>query len=72
MIKKYFENFKMMDEGQYWEPGDEKVLEKNFKRYDDLMDMVSGALQNLPMTSEETFEDYFERLLNLISKIRYK
>lgn len=72
IAEKYFSNFKMIDEGRYWETGDKNVLEENFKRYNDLMDIFSDALQNLPMTSEETFEDYFERLLNLIKKGRQK
>lgn len=70
--KKYLSSFKMMDEGHYWETGDEKVLEKNFKLYNHLLDVVSDTLQNLPQKTGETFEEYFERALKVINKKRPK
>ncbi len=70
--KKYISNFKLTDEGQYWETGDEKVLEANFKKYTDLLDLVTGTLQNLPMKAGETFEEYFERLIKIVDGKRKK
>jgi len=63
---KYFSEFKLIDEGKYWETGDEKVLEKNFQRYNELLDTVGSALKNFPINAEETFEMYFERILKQI------
>lgn len=63
LSKKYFTNFKLEDEGHYWETGDEKLLKKNFKRYNDLLYNVSYALQNYPVKPTETFEQYFKRVL---------
>ena len=64
--KKYFKEFNVIDEGKYWETGDEKLLEDTFKRYNDLLDSVGFALENIPMESNETFENYFARVLKLI------
>lgn len=63
LSKKYFTDFKVEDEGQYWESGDEKLLEKNFTQYNDLLQNVSHSLQNCPIKPDETFEQYFERVL---------
>jgi hypothetical protein len=70
--KKYLQNFKMRDEGHYWETGDEKILEENFKLYNQLLDLVADTLQNLPQNSDENFDDYFDRLLKHINKNRKK
>ena len=64
--KKYFKNFKMVDEGGYWESGNEKLLELNFKKYIDLLNSFSSAIENQPIKAGETFEAYFERLLKQI------
>lgn len=39
--KKYFQNFKLFDEGKYWETGDEKLLRQIFTCYTDLLQSVS-------------------------------
>jgi len=61
--KKYFQGFKMIDEGKYWETGDEKLLQEIFNRYNALMQNFSSALENYPMNVGETVETYFERLI---------
>jgi len=66
LSKKYLKDFTLSDEGQYWETGDETVLEKNFKRYSDLLDNFSSAIEYHPMKKGESFEAYFERLLKKI------
>lgn len=70
--KKYFQDFKMMDEGEYWETGDEKLLQEIFKRYNDLMDNFSFALENIPMNAGETYEIYFERIMKQIHNKKNK
>jgi len=64
--KKYFIEFNVMDEGKYWETGDEKLLDETFSRYNNLLDSVCFALENIPLKSKETFEEYFTRILKLI------
>lgn len=64
----YFQYFKMFDEGQYWETLDEELLQNIFARYTRLMDDFSSALESHSKTSDETFTDYFQRLMHLINK----
>ena len=66
LSEKYFQNFTLNDEGEYWETGDEQLLQENFNRYNELMQTVSSALENIPMKTDETFEKYFERILKQI------
>ncbi|MBU1298583.1 MAG: hypothetical protein KJ666_11495 [Bacteroidetes bacterium] len=70
LSEKYFQDFKVIDEGQYWETGDEKILEANFKRYNELMNLFGSALENIPIKSTETFEEYFERIIKIIHRKR--
>jgi len=63
LSKKYFSDFKMSDEGKYWETGNEKLLQKKFNQYNTLLDDVSFSLQNYPVKPNETFEQYFDRVL---------
>ena len=58
----------MIDERGYWENGDEEILEKNFKRYNDLMDSFSLAIESYPKMAGESFEAYFEKLIKQIKQ----
>lgn len=68
LSKKYFIDFTLSDEGKYWETGDEKLLAEIFATYNSFLDEVNNAFQNFPMQKGETFEIYFERVLNWINK----
>lgn len=65
---KYFDNFKLSDDGGYWETGDTEILKKNFNRNADLISGFFSALECIPMESGETIENYFTRLLNIIQR----
>jgi len=63
-------NFTVVDEGNYWETDDEKLLQNTFNRYTDLIENFTSSINNFPKKSGESLEDYFERLLKkLQSKI---
>jgi len=64
--KKYFVDFKMTDEGSYWETNDLALLQTTFKRYTDLIDGFASALEYIPVQNGETIESYFERLMKLL------
>lgn len=66
--KKYFEDFSLIDEGYYWETNDEELLKSTFKKYTDLLDDFSFALDNFPVQSNESIENYLERLFGWIKK----
>lgn len=65
---RYFSDFKFSDEGQYWETNDEEILKNNFTKYNAILDSFSLGLETLPMNANESFEDYFLRLFELIEK----
>lgn len=64
----YFDEFNLIDEGKYWETGDEKLLEDTFKTYTELLDSFSFAIESVPVEENESFEKYFERLMNMINR----
>lgn len=64
--KKYFADFKMTDEGSYWETNDLALLQSTFKRYTDLINGFASALEYIPMQNGENIESYFERLMKLL------
>lgn len=70
LSKKYFTNFKLIDEGQYWETGDEQLLQEVFARYNALINSFKSSLEIFPKNNDESFEDYFIRLLNRVEKRR--
>mgnify|MGYP000082404932 CR=1 FL=1 len=61
--KKYLTGLKVYDEGQYWETGDEKLLEDIFKRFNTAVDIFGTAVENNEKMPDETYEDYFKRIL---------
>ena len=64
--KKYFVNFKMSDEGEFWETNDESVLQSNFRKYNMLINTFASALTSSPIQEGEDVETYLERLMKLI------
>ena len=63
LSKKYLMNFKVIDEGGYWDTEDEKVLQDNFNRYTNLIENFTFSIKNHPQKADENFDTYFERLL---------
>ncbi len=68
--KKYFADFTLVDEGQYWETNDEALLKTTFKRYTDLINGFASAIETIPIRADENIESYFERLLKLLNDKR--
>jgi len=66
--ERYFSDLKFSDEGQYWETGNEEILKANFRKYDALLDMVELGLQTIPIQANESIEDYFSKLLEMINR----
>ena len=60
--KKYFQEFELTDESQYWETGDENILRQNFKRYNNLMDQFASGLENIKLNENESIDDFIIRV----------
>ncbi len=72
LSKKYFGHFELMDEGQYWETRDEKLLEKKFEELDFLINSFANALESGQPKKGENMELYLMRILQKIHKQQYK
>lgn len=70
--RKYLLDLQVSDEGEYWETGDEKILEEAFKRYTALVENFTRSLENFPKEAGETYEGYFERLLKQMEEKNQK
>lgn len=64
--EKYFDDFKMTDEGFYWETNDLAVLQSTFKKYTFFIDSFVLALETTPAQTGENIESYLKRLSKLI------
>jgi len=70
LSEKYLTDFKLIDEGKYWETNDVELLATNFKKINDLINSISSVVEYVPMQPGETIETYFERVLKLIKQTR--
>lgn len=64
--RNYFSEFNLIDEGEFWETGDEKLLEQKFKINGDLIDNFALAIKATSMKQQESYESYFERIMKMI------
>jgi hypothetical protein len=69
---KYLTNFNLSDEGEYWETNDETVLKQNFTKYTAMIDNFALGLETLPINANESFDQYFQRLMEVVSKLQNK
>ena len=67
---KYFTDFKLSDEGQYWETNDETILKTTFKRYTDFINGFASTLESHPTIFGEDIESYLNRLLKILQDKR--
>jgi len=65
---KYLLDFKLTDDGNYWETGDLNELGKQFKNYNMLLDNFCLGLETIPKLENENLEAYLMRLFKYISK----
>lgn len=63
---KYFSNFKVDDEGHYWETENKELLRDTFKQYTGLLNSFSSLLEHIPQTEGESLESFLERLAKLV------
>ncbi|MCK9255111.1 MAG: hypothetical protein GX793_08915 [Bacteroidales bacterium] len=70
--EKYFENFKMIDESNYWETNDVSILQKQFEKYNSLLDNFEIAIQTKPMQEDEDIISYLKRLADNVDNYQNK
>lgn len=62
LSKSYFEEFKMTDEGYYWETGSRKTLQERFDRYNGLLDSMELGLKSSKQNPDESLVDFIKRV----------
>lgn len=72
LSKKYLNEFNVIDEGNYWETGDEVLLEQTFEKYNYFLNAVGDALEYTPLKEGEDFETYFLRIMKQINDRKNK
>jgi hypothetical protein len=70
--KKYLLDFKMTDEGDYWETNDMEVLKERFRVYESLIDNFCLGLQAMPVKKGENMEEYLIRVMKKVQKMKKK
>lgn len=71
LSKKYFSEFELTDESNYWESGDELLMRQTFKKYNDMMDIFANGVENIPIKENENTDDFIKRVAEIL-KFRLK
>jgi hypothetical protein len=66
----YMVGFECVDEGQFWETRNEKLLEETFARYTHLISGFTDALTIFPKLKQEIVETYCIRITGATHKKR--
>ena len=66
--KRYFENFDLIDEGNFWETKNEQLLEDTFKKYTNLIEGFDSLLENIPIGENESIEAFLIRIAEIFQK----
>jgi len=67
---KYFDDFKLTDESNYWETEDEEIMKSQFKKYDSLIDNFGLAIETFPLKKGESMFAYLERLIKKVNDLK--
>jgi hypothetical protein len=72
LSEKYFENFELYDEGQFWEFNNEMKSKEIFERYDNVMNTLADALKEIQIEKDEPLEEYIMRISEQIKSRKDK
>jgi len=59
---KFFSEFKLIDESNYWETNDENVLRDNFRKWDNMINDFAKVLEEIPINKNESKQAFVNRL----------
>jgi hypothetical protein len=66
LSSKYFDEFIVVDDGQYWETGDPLILDEQFKRHNLALSALSDRLTNLSTSGDESPDELVNRIVQLL------
>ncbi len=62
LSKKYFSEFELHDDGEYWETQDKKLLKAAFDRFTRATDSFAAMLEMIPKEKGESIEEFIVRM----------
>jgi hypothetical protein len=65
---KYMDNLEVMDEGSYWDTGDENLLKQKFDFLNAKMDELAGLLETIEIDKKDTAESLADKIEKLIKE----
>lgn len=68
LSEKYFSYFHLFDEGNYWETNDKKILQRQFRNYNMIMDSVADALGNIKVTGRDNADSLANKIVEYLKK----
>lgn len=69
--KKYFQDFQMTDESEYWETNDEELLLQKFTQHGMIIDMAAAAFEGKTRKEFDKNENFFEEIFaEILRKLR--
>lgn len=66
--KKYISNLEVIDEGNYWETHDAKILEEKFSFINKKIDQLSNIFSEIKVDSTDTSETILRKIENVLKK----
>ncbi|MDR1859659.1 MAG: hypothetical protein LBR06_01895 [Bacteroidales bacterium] len=69
---KYFCDFNLADESEYWETDDEERMKEQFAIYNGMIDNIALAIETFPVEKGENVMAYFGRLMMHINELKKK
>lgn len=70
--KKYISNLEISDDGGYWESNDQEALEEKFAQLNMAIDMITSALTNLPINSEDDTKSIVRKIEDLLRGLGFE
>jgi hypothetical protein len=68
MSEKYFSEIEVMDEGEYWEKGDEENLRRIFANYTEAINMFTQMLEKLDRIPGESADALAGRIEQMVKE----
>lgn len=65
---KYMDNLEVMDEGSYWDTGDENLLKQKIDFLNAKMNELAGLLETIPFDKDDTAESLANKIEKLIKE----
>ncbi len=64
--KKYANDLKVYDEGEYWDKGNEEALKAKFTFLNENIDLLGGILEDMPVIKNESTESLTDRIEEIL------